>query len=68
MRNSNAQLAQEFLLVHTVLKGFAPVNKHNRDLVGIEAPDFRIGVYVDFAPAETTALVQLDEALLDDFA
>ena len=67
-RYSNAQFAQEFLLIHTVLKGFTPVNEHYRDLVGIEAPDFRVGIYVDFAPAETAALVQLDEALLDDFA
>ena len=56
------------MLVHAVLKGLAPVNENYRDLVGIEAADLRVGVYVDFPPAEAAALVQLDEALLDDLA
>jgi len=30
------------------LKGFAAVDEDYGDLVGIEAPDFGIGVHVDF--------------------
>src|SRR6202140_2209121 len=67
-RSSSAQLAQEFLLIHAVLKGFAAVDEDYGDLVGIEAPDFGVGVYVDFPPGEAATLVQLDDALLDDFA
>ncbi len=64
----SAQFAQELLLVHAVLKRFAAVDEDYGDLVGIAAPDFGVGVNVDFMPGEATMLVQLDEALLDDFA
>src|ERR1700688_2793620 len=67
-RSSSAQFAEEFLLIHAVLKSFAAVDEDYGDLVGIEAPDFGVGVYVDFPPGEAATLVQLDDALLDDFA
>src|ERR1700686_1594077 len=67
-RSSSAQFAQEFLLVHAVLKSFAAVDEDYGDLVGIEAADFGVGVHVDFPPGEAATLVQLDDALLDDFA
>src|ERR1700676_4156153 len=67
-RSSSAQFAQKFLFVHAVLKSFAAVDEDYGDLVGIEAPDFGVGVDVDFPPGEAATLVQLDEALLDDFA
>src|SRR3984893_12609210 len=67
-RSSSAQFAQKFLFVHAVLKSFAAVDEDYGDLVGIEAPDFGVGVDVDFPPGEAATLVQLDDALLDDFA
>src|SRR6202163_2961659 len=68
VRSSSAQFAQEFLFIHAVLKSFAAVDEDYGDLVGIEAPDFGVGVHVDFTPGEAATLVQLDDALLDDFA
>src|ERR1700682_5418460 len=67
-RSSSAQFAQEFLFIHAVLKSFAAIDEDYGDLVGIEAPDFGVGVYVDFPPGEAATLVQLDDALFDDFA
>jgi hypothetical protein len=51
-----------------VLEGFAPVDEDYGDFVIIEETDFGVGVYVDFTPCEPALLVQLDKALLDDFA
>src|ERR1700686_2487801 len=67
-RSSSAQFAQEFLLIHVVLKSFAAVDENYGDLVGIEASAFGVGVHVDFSPGEAATFVQLDDALLDDFA
>jgi hypothetical protein len=67
-RSLGAQLAEEFLLVHAVLKCLAAVDEDYRDFVVIESPDFGVGVYVDFTPGEAAALVELDDTLLDDFA
>src|SRR5882762_5875996 len=66
-RGSSAEFAQEFLFVHAVLKSFAAVDEDYGDLVGIEAPDFGVGVHVDFSPGEAAMLVELDDALFDDF-
>jgi len=66
--SSSAQFAQEFLLVHAVFKSFAAVDEDYGDLVVIEAPDFGVGVYIDFTPGEAAPLVELDDALFDDFA
>src|ERR1700746_2337302 len=65
---SSAQFAQEFLLIHAVLKGFAAVDEDYWHFVIVEAPDFGVGVHVDFSPGEAATLVELDDALLDDFA
>jgi hypothetical protein len=65
---SSAQFAEEFLLIHAVLKSFVAVDEDYWDLVGVAAPDFGIGVHVDFTPGEAAPLVELDEALFDDFA
>jgi len=67
-RGSSAQFAQEFLFIHAVLEGFAAVDEDYGDLVGIEASDFGVGIHVDFSPGEAATLVQLDDALFDDFA
>jgi len=64
----SAQFAQELLLVHVVLKCFAAVDENYRDLVSIAATDFGVGVNIDFPPVEAAALLQFDQALLDDFA
>src|ERR1039458_1110013 len=65
---SSAQFAQEFLLIHAVFKRFAAIDEDHGDLVGIEAADFRVRVYIDFAPGKAAMLLQLDDALFDDFA
>jgi hypothetical protein len=67
-RRSSAQFAQEFLFIHAVLKSFAAVDEDYGDLVRIEASDFGVGVHVDFSPGEAATLVELDDALFDDFA
>jgi hypothetical protein len=51
-----------------VLKGFVAVDEDYGNLVVIEAPDFGVGVYVDFTPGKAATLVELDDALFDDFA
>jgi hypothetical protein len=51
-----------------VLEGFAAVDEDYGDLVVIEASDFGVGVYVDFAPGEAATPVELDDALFDDLA
>ena len=56
------------MLVHVVLKSFAAVDEDYGHLVVIEAPDFSVGVHVDFPPGEAAPLVELDDALFDDFA
>jgi len=65
---SGAQLAQEFFLVQAVLERFAAVDEDYGNFVGVEATDFGVGVHVHFAPRKPATLVELDEALLDDFA
>lgn len=62
------ELAQEFLLVHAVLEGFAAVDENDWDLVVVFAPKFRVGVYINLAPGEATAACQLIQTLLDYFA
>ena len=44
------------------------VDEDYGNFVVIEAPDLGVGVDVDFPPGEAAPLVQLVEALLDDFA
>jgi hypothetical protein len=68
VRGSSAQFPQKFLFIHTVLKSFVTINKDYRDFVIVEAPGFSVGVYVHFLPGKTSPLVELDEALFDDFA
>ncbi len=64
----SSEFAQEFLLVHPILEGFASVDENDWNLVIVEAAEFRVGVDVDLAPVEAAAFVQLRQALLDDFA
>jgi hypothetical protein len=65
---STGQLAQEVLLVHAVLESFAAVDEDDGDFVGVAAADFGVGIYVDFAPDEAAAFLELDEAFLDNLA
>jgi hypothetical protein len=52
--------AKEFLFVHPVLEGFAPVNKHDRNFI-VELPaQLVVGIDVDLTPMEATTPVQLD--------
>ena len=54
---SGAQFAQELPLVHAVLKRFAAVDEDYGDFVGIAAPDFGVGVNVDYTPREAAPLL-----------
>jgi hypothetical protein len=65
---SSAEFAEKFLFVHTVLESFAAVDEDYGNFVGVEASNVGIGVYIDLTPAVPTALLEFDEALLDDFA
>jgi hypothetical protein len=65
---STGQFAEEFLLVHVVLEGFAAIDEHDGDFVGVEAADFGVGVNVDLAPSEAASFLEFAEALLNDLA
>jgi len=62
------KLAQEFLLVHAVLEGFAAVDEYDGNFVVELAAEFEVGVDIDFAPDEAAAAGEFTEALLDHFA
>ena len=62
------ELPQKFLLVHAVLECFASVDEDDGDLVVVLATEVGIGVNIHIAPVETAALMEFDEALLDDLA
>ena len=68
LRESAGQLPQEFLFIHAVLERFATVDEDDGDLVVVLAAEVGIGVNIHIAPVETAALMEFDEALLDDFA
>lgn len=65
---SGGQFAEEFLLVHAVLKGLAAIDEDYGHFIVIEASHFGVGVDVDFTPGETASLVELDDALFDNLA
>ena len=54
------------MLVHVVLECFASVDEDDGNFVGVSSADFRIGVYINFAPSEGAVLFEFDEAFLDD--
>ena len=62
------QFPQKFPFVHAVLECFAAIDEDDGDLVVVLAAQFGIGVDVHFAPLKAAALMEFDEALLDDFA
>lgn len=61
------ELAEEFLLVHTVFESLAAVDEDDRDFVVELAAEFVIGVDVDLAPGETAAPREFAEALFHHF-
>lgn len=63
-----SQLAQEFVFIHTVLKGFATVDEDNRNFVGKLTAKTVICIYINFAPMKATAALELSEFLLHDLA
>ena len=63
-----SQLAQEFVFIHTVLKGFATVDEDNRNFVGKLTAKTVICIYVNLAPVKATAALELSEFLLHDLA
>jgi hypothetical protein len=65
---STGELAEKFLLVHTVFKRLATVDKDHRNLIVILAAQTRIRVDIYFAPIEAAAAMEFDKALLNDFA
>jgi hypothetical protein len=62
------EFAEEFPLVHVVFEGFAAVDEDDGDFIVKLAPDFVIGINVDFTPGEAALTGKLDQAFLDDFA
>jgi hypothetical protein len=62
------QLLEEFLFVHAVLEGLAAVDEDDGDLIVVLASKLGVGVDVYLSPVETAALVEFDEALLNDLA
>src|SRR5271169_4748462 len=62
------QFAEEFPLVHAVLKRFAAVNEDDGNFVVELAAEFKIGVNVDLAPGKAAAAGELGEAFLDHLA
>ena len=54
-RDSTHQLAQEFLLIHPVLEGLAPVDEHYRHFVIELPPQFAVAIHIHFVPRETAA-------------
>jgi hypothetical protein len=61
------ELAEEFLLVHAVLEGFAPVDEDDWNFIVELAAQFVIGVDVDLVPGETAAARKFAEALFHHF-
>src|SRR5713101_9535997 len=65
---SAGEFPQKFLLIHAVLERLAAVDEDDGDLVVVLAAEVGIGVNVHIAPLKAAALMEFDEALLDDFA
>ena len=63
---STGEFAKKFLLVQAVLEGFAAVDEHHRNFVIVEAAELAVGIHVDLTQSKAAALVELDEAFLDD--
>src|SRR5579863_5926324 len=62
------QFAEEFPLVHAVLKRLAAVNEDDGNFVVELAAEFEVGVNVDLAPGEAAAAGELRQALFDHLA
>src|SRR5216110_3428671 len=55
------QFFQEFPLVHPVLEGLTPINKHDRNFVVKLASQSVISFDINFAPVEPASALQLRE-------
>jgi hypothetical protein len=62
------KLAEEFLLIHTILEGFTAIDKYNRDFIVELTPEFGVGVDIDFMPCKAATAGELGKAFLNDFA
>jgi Zn-dependent peptidase ImmA (M78 family) len=62
-----SQFPQEFLLVHVVLEGFAPVDEDDRDFVIELASKLGVGVHIDLLPGESSPPRKFGKALFDHF-
>jgi len=65
---SSIELTKKLMFIHAVLESFAPIDEDHRDFIVIEASNLKVGIHVDFTPREAAAFMELDDALLDDFA
>ncbi len=54
------------MLGHSVLEGFAAINKNHGNFVGELTPELVIGIHVHFTPGESTAPVQFADRLFDN--
>lgn len=61
------ELAEEFLLVHSVFEGFAAINEDDRDLIVKLAAEVGIAVHINFVPAKSASARKLGKTFLDDF-
>jgi hypothetical protein len=65
---STSEFAQEFLLVHAVLEGFAAVDEDDGNFVVELAAKFGVQVNVNFMPGEAAAARKLGKAFFDNLA
>jgi len=65
---SAGELAQEFALVHAVLKSLSSIDEDDRNLVSELAAKSLVGIDVHFPPRKAASSLQFNEALFDDFA
>src|SRR5579863_9731203 len=65
--DSAHQLPQKFLLVHAVLEGFAPVDKHHWDFVIKLPPQVGVAIYIHFLPRKPAPARKLVQAFLHHF-
>lgn len=66
-RELAGQLAQELLLVHSILESFSAIDEDDRDLVVELATEIHVRVDINFAPGKSATARKLGKALFHDF-
>ena len=60
------ELAEEFLLVHSVFEGFAAINEDDGDFIVKQAAEVGIAVHINFVPGKSASARKLRKAFFDD--